>query len=275
MTKLLLVLLSLFICCTSYAHEEYNDENTPLEITDEDALSEEEEIIDNEGELEEPENALITFEELNDKNRLQPVTRKVGAASRKKFLNDKKLHYVKNKKEKADDLYPAIRWNLLERIIDMLLSVFNSAVLKLLLWTLVALLTVYIVYWLAGLDYNILLRKNKKDTSSNNLHTHTHLLNTDLNGSLEEAIRQNDLRQAVRYMFLIALKTLMDSKAIVYREDKTNNEYAVELHGTPHYPHFVQLARAFDYVWYGKFHISPDDFARLKPHLQHFTDNAA
>jgi len=94
--------------------------------------------------------------------------------------------------------------------------------------------------------------------------------NSNLEELLNTAIQQNDYRLAIRYQYLITLKTLSVNNYINLDKDKTNSDYLLELHTPLHRKEFSYLAYIYDYVWYGQFSISASDFTDLQQSFTHY-----
>lgn len=77
---------------------------------------------------------------------------------------------------------------------------------------------------------------------------------------IEKATTQGNYRLAVRMMYLRLLKELSDKNIIQYKQDRTNLDYLMQLHPTPHYSHFFRLTRHFEYSWYGHFDVEPETY---------------
>jgi hypothetical protein len=87
-----------------------------------------------------------------------PVKRQVKETTQEKFKNDSDFWYVEKGKEKAQqqDL-------LLEHFLNALAKLFRYPVMKILVWTVVILIFISFLFWIAGLDYAILFAQNKTD----------------------------------------------------------------------------------------------------------------
>lgn len=85
----------------------------------------------------------------------------------------------------------------------------------------------------------------------------------DLERLVEEAVARQDYRRAVRLSYLRLLKHLSARGLIVWRPDKTNHDYAVELGRSSFRAAFARLTAVFDYVWYGDFPVDAALFARI------------
>lgn len=84
------------------------------------------------------------------------------------------------------------------------------------------------------------------------------------NELIYEAEQKKDFNLAIRYLYLQSLKKLSDQELILFSPDKTNNIYVQELSGQNYQPEFASLTLNYDYVWYGKFAVSPDRYQQLK-----------
>lgn len=98
-----------------------------------------------------------------------------------------------------------------------------------------------------------------------------HLDADALQALIDEAIVQQDYRSAVRYLFLRALNALAAKGLIVWRIDKTNRDYVQELAQNELRTRFSELVRLFEYVWYGEFALTKQDFEVAKRAFDTFT----
>jgi len=94
--------------------------------------------------------------------------------------------------------------------------------------------------------------------------------NSNLEELLSTAIRQKDYRLAIRYQYLITLKTLSENNLINLDKDKTNSDYLLEIQTIQHRKEFSYLAYIYDYVWYGQFSITASDFTDLQQSFIHY-----
>lgn len=86
----------------------------------------------------------------------------------------------------------------------------------------------------------------------------------DLDALLAAALAQADHRRAVRLLYLRALRHLADRDLIVWRRDRTNQDYAAALRGTVLHVPFTRLTDHFEHIWYGSFTPTAASFARLR-----------
>jgi hypothetical protein len=74
----------------------------------------------------------------------------------------------------------------------------------------------------------------------------------DFPARIAEAETAGDYRLAVRLGFLSVLKQLTDRGLLTWRPEKTNTDYLAELPAEPLSVAFREVARQFEYAWYGE-----------------------
>lgn len=128
----------------------------------------------------------------------------------------------------------------------------------------------FLIKFLLGKDGNFFFsRKNKKINIENqDLQENIHEIN--FSESIEKFERQKDYRFAVRYQFLLVLKKLADKKLINWNPEKTNKDYRSELKSNDLKTTFKELAYIFDYVWYGEFEVSEENYNNFKRKFLNF-----
>jgi cell division protein FtsX len=82
----------------------------------------------------------------------------------------------------------------------------------------------------------------------------------DFDALIEEAERRKDFRKVVRLQFLKLLKQLSDKDLIKWKIDKTNRDYIMELTDHSQKKSFRELARLYEYIWYGDFQTDEQHF---------------
>jgi hypothetical protein len=86
----------------------------------------------------------------------------------------------------------------------------------------------------------------------------------NLESMLKAAIETGDLRNAVRFSYLVTLKNLSEKKLIVRTRDKTNFDYITELSSHPMVNIFRDISRAFEYTWYGEIIPVMDEYKKFE-----------
>ena len=93
---------------------------------------------------------------------------------------------------------------------------------------------------------------------------------SELELRLEEALKNRDYRGCVRVYFTFILKELIQKSWVVWRQEKTNHQYVLEMHKNPGSDRFNECVRIYDLVWYGEYQINEETFNSLKPTLEEY-----
>ena len=86
----------------------------------------------------------------------------------------------------------------------------------------------------------------------------------DIQVLIDDALANKNYRLAVRYYFLLILKSLSEKEIINYQFDKTNSDYIREIKQEHLSLQFKKSAFIYEYVWYGNFEVSETDFTKAK-----------
>lgn len=86
----------------------------------------------------------------------------------------------------------------------------------------------------------------------------------DFDKLIEEAVREQNFRKAIRLIFLNALKLLADKHFIQWQIGKTNQDYLGELSQSELRAGFKELNYFFEYAWYGNFTVKQDTYQRVR-----------
>ena len=82
----------------------------------------------------------------------------------------------------------------------------------------------------------------------------------DLDKKLEEAIRERNFRDAIRFYYLKLLKLLDMNEIIHWEISKTNFDYQRELTDHSFLNDFKALSGIYEYTWYGNFAVDQSHF---------------
>ena len=74
----------------------------------------------------------------------------------------------------------------------------------------------------------------------------------------------------MRYLYLKTLRMLETRQLIRWHIQATDEEYARQMDTTPQGESFRRVMGAYERVWYGKFSLSDQQFARLFQYFQDF-----
>lgn len=85
----------------------------------------------------------------------------------------------------------------------------------------------------------------------------------DISSLIDEAIRNENYRLAVRYHYLKSLRLLDQKEYIFYRFQKTNEDYINEINEIKIKNQFTKITRLYDFIWYGDFELSKERFEKV------------
>lgn len=93
---------------------------------------------------------------------------------------------------------------------------------------------------------------------------------TQLEIDLDEAIEKEDYRLAVRILYTMILKELVEKNWITWEKKKTNYHYLLEMNSKKEKEDFDKSIRVFEWVWYGKNTPNASEFNTVKAFYQKF-----
>jgi len=88
--------------------------------------------------------------------------------------------------------------------------------------------------------------------------------NIDVLSLIDNAEKEQDFRLAIRYYYILVLKTLSLKKLIIIEDDKTNSEYLNEIAHLKFSNHFAYTSYLYNYIWYGEFPLNIDQYYTAK-----------
>ena len=106
-------------------------------------------------------------------------------------------------------------------------------------------------------------KANKKITDYSEI-TAENIENADINALIYNAENDNNYRLAIRYYYLLVLKTLTQKNYIKFEDDKTNADYLNEVNQQPFSTDFSYISYIYSYIWYGQFGITNEDYTKAK-----------
>ncbi|QOI96433.1 MAG: DUF4129 domain-containing protein [Flammeovirgaceae bacterium] len=151
----------------------------------------------------------------------------------------------------------------LNRLIESLLQAAASADwVSVLIVALALIAIIYVAMRLMKVDPFTLFYKTQTPLKAGVIEEDIHSL--DFEKLIREALQQEQYRQAIRLVFLQALKLLADHHRIHWQPGKTNHDYLDELTDARLRTGFNELNFYFEYAWYGNFAINSHLFDRVK-----------
>jgi hypothetical protein len=141
-------------------------------------------------------------------------------------------------------------------------------------WIFIMILVVavgYLAYTLLNEGSSGLFSKRQhQKLNENGSITAENIESTDIQSLINNAENSSDYRLAIRYYYLLVLKTLSIKNHIKFEDDKTNADYLNEISTQPFVKKFSYISYIYNYTWYGEFdvnteqyHIAKIDFTNL------------
>ena len=159
-------------------------------------------------------------------------------------------------------------WNLWARFWQWVGSLFEklfggvamgrnaASVFKYVILGTAAILIVYIIFKLLGVDLLKIFKKSKSDSGVPFTESLENIHEINFDEAIENALSIKNYRLAVRLLYLKSLKQLSDNDLIIWKADKTNTAYINELTDIKQKRYFSMMTRQFEFVWYGEFPIN-------------------
>ncbi|PSL47462.1 hypothetical protein CLV51_102310 [Chitinophaga niastensis] len=91
-------------------------------------------------------------------------------------------------------------------------------------------------------------------------------------GKINAAIKSGDIRQAIRWWYLYTLFQLASRQLIIAGREKTNNDYLRSMRESPYYKKFATLTLDYEYIWYGGFEVSEENFRDINQQFRDFNN---
>lgn len=95
----------------------------------------------------------------------------------------------------------------------------------------------------------------------------------DFEQLISKAENNNDYRLAIRYYYLLVLKSLSLKNIIEIEDDKTNAEYLNEIKNIDLNIAFSRILYVYNYTWYGEFAVNQQQYNIAKNNFQSLIKN--
>ena len=86
----------------------------------------------------------------------------------------------------------------------------------------------------------------------------------DFEKLIKESIKSGEHRLSIRYYYLFLLKKMSDKQIIEWDVEKTNSDYIYEIKSPALKANFEYLSYLYNYMWYGEFDLTLEDFEKAK-----------
>ncbi len=107
--------------------------------------------------------------------------------------------------------------------------------------------------------------KNRKNPNVVSLSEDEHIIkNEDIQQLIKNALAEQNHRLAIRYHYLYILQLLSEREMIDWQQQKTNDDYLVELSESALKNEFGKATLLYDYVWYGEFDLDRSRYEKAE-----------
>lgn len=159
-------------------------------------------------------------------------------------------------------------WNA---FIEVLRGTGNPGLVKWLFYLLGAAGLLFLILKMLGMDVRKLTRKNSASSEIKAYDFEENIHELDFESLLQASIENQQYREAIRWLYLFALRKLSDRDLITWMAGKTNAEYLVEIGQTSFSPAFRNLSYYFEYIWYGNFGVEKALFDNVNETFENFS----
>jgi hypothetical protein len=203
-------------------------------------------------------------EEFEEEAYEEPIPFYLPEDSLRDIRSKKEYDYMKN----LDSLLRNLNINLAEEPKEESRSVFDLSFIKVLIWGLAIFAVLYMLFQLFA-GQQSLFSRNKKLEIMEDEEPHSTAGQSPLILSQQAAAR-GDYRQAVRYQYMYLLQLLAEKQMIVPQPQKTNTQYLAEMRQRPFAGEFANLTLQYEYVWYGGFQLTKEQYAMVEGGFRKF-----
>lgn len=187
------------------------------------------------------------------------------------YRNSGDFNYDEVKKE-PNFLQKIWNWikKVLIKILTWILGDFNKAsgvlaqILRIIPYIIALLVMLFLIKMFLRVNTRNII-EGKTNISAVKFNTEEELIKSEnLEELIKEAINNKNYRLSVRYYYLYLLQQMTEQNIIVWRQQKTNEDYIKEIKTKALQDDFIRSTRLYDFVWYGNFYISEDQFSRAE-----------
>lgn len=86
----------------------------------------------------------------------------------------------------------------------------------------------------------------------------------DFEKLIKNSIKSGEHRLSIRYYYLFLLKKMSEKGIIEWDVEKTNSDYIYEIKSADLKANFEYLSYLYNYIWYGEFDVTPQEFEKAK-----------
>lgn len=136
----------------------------------------------------------------------------------------------------------------------------NYQILEIIIYSLLAIGALYLlIKFLMESPPSSIFRNEEKEIEDFN-YIQENVSDVDFEKLISSSLKNKNYRLATRFLYLKTLKILSKNGIIEWHYDKTNSDYINEITDETIRNTFKRISYIYDYVWYGEFDISADQF---------------
>lgn len=169
----------------------------------------------------------------------------------------------------------AINWffNKLGEIFGIHLSPEMYQIIKFFIYGLLIVFALYIlVKLLVGDNASSFFSRKSKMVAPLNIQEE-HIENVDLDSYIKNALKEENYRLAIRYMYLKSLKLLSLNNIIDWHFEKTNSDYFREIESEGLKENFKKASYLYENIWYGEYALDKAGFESAKKDFERLNQN--
>jgi hypothetical protein len=204
---------------------------------------------------------------------VDPELRKVPDTTVNRFQKDEAFIYANDpaywtkaekKEEEEEDDRPGRN-----RVGDFL----SDSTVRTIIYIILGVILVLIIYRIVVVN-NLFMTPASRKRIEENEEPETEIDDNSLDTKVQKAILEKNYRLAIRFMYLKTLRSLNEKGWIRYHAQGTNNEYINQVHHYGAGNEFRFLTHVYEYVWYGEFALTEEQFNKVQQSFQHFYNTA-
>ena len=234
--------------------QEETDTTAPAvvdEVESGDEEDDENDVVDQFQKVQEP----VTLRQVPD-----TVVRELKGRKEFEYANDPE--YWTKKEEKKPRAY---RKGFGERFYDF----FGNKNVRIIFYVLLALLFIFVLYRVILVN-NLYMSRRSRKLQEQEANFAESLEISDPDERIKKAVADRNYRLAVRYQYLKTLQLLKEKGWIVMHAQATNHEYAMQMSKYKVANEFNYLTGIYDYVWYGEFELSEEQYGKANYYFTNF-----
>lgn len=152
---------------------------------------------------------------------------------------------------------------------ELFYDFFSGAVVRTITYIILGLILVWIIYRIVVVN-NLFMTASSRRRTEITAGVEDEVEEGNLESKIQAAIRERNYRAAIRFMYLLSLRSLHEKGWIRYHAQGTNYEYLSQVQPYGVGNEFRFLTHVYEYVWYGEFALSEEQFGKVNQQFQQF-----